>query len=57
MENFTAYNPTRLHFGKGANDKLGETILEYGTRVLLIHGKGSIQRNGVYDLFPFVYYL
>ena len=49
MENFTAYNPTKLHFGKGVTDKLGETVLEYGKRVLLIYGKGSIQRNGVYD--------
>ena len=50
MENFTAYNPTKLHFGKGVNNNLGETVLEFGKRVLLIHGKGSIQRNGVYDL-------
>ncbi|MDA3952711.1 MAG: iron-containing alcohol dehydrogenase [Bacteroidales bacterium] len=49
MENFTAYIPTKLHFGKGVTDKLGETILEYGTRVLLMHGKGSIQNNGIYD--------
>lgn len=49
MENFTAYNPTKLHFGKNVTDKLGETIHEYGKRVLLMHGKGSIQKNGIYD--------
>ena len=49
MENFTAYNPTKLHFGKGVTDKLGETVLEYGKKVLLIYGKGSVQRNGTYD--------
>jgi len=49
MENFTAYNPTKLHFGKNVIDKLGETINEYGKRVLLIYGKGSIQKNGIYD--------
>ena len=49
MENFTAYNPTRLHFGKGVTEKLGETTLEYGKKVLLLYGKGSVQRNGIYN--------
>ncbi len=49
MENFTAYNPTKLHFGKGVTEKLGETALEYGKKVLLLYGKGSVQRNGIYD--------
>ncbi|MFC2104917.1 iron-containing alcohol dehydrogenase, partial [Bacteroidota bacterium] len=49
MENFTAYNPTKLHFGKNVTDSLGETVFEYGERVLLMYGKGSVQRNGIYD--------
>ncbi len=49
MENFTAYNPTKLHFGKGVTNILGETVLEFGKRVLLIYGKGSIQKNGIYN--------
>jgi len=49
MENFTAYNPTKLHFGRGVTDNLGESVLEFGKRVLLMYGKGSVQRNGVYD--------
>ena len=49
MENFTAYNPTKLHFGKNIIENLGETTLEFGKRVLLIYGKGSIQKNGIYD--------
>ncbi|PLX10949.1 MAG: NADH-dependent alcohol dehydrogenase [Marinilabiliales bacterium] len=49
MENFTAYNPTKLHFGKGVTDKLGETVLEFGKKVLLLYGKGSVQRNGIYE--------
>ncbi|MDX9696924.1 MAG: iron-containing alcohol dehydrogenase [Bacteroidales bacterium] len=49
MENFTAYNPTKVHFGKNVIEKLGETVNEYGKRVLLMYGKGSIQKNGVYD--------
>ncbi len=49
MENFTAFNPTKLHFGKNVTETLGETTLEYGKKVLLMYGKGSVQRNGIYD--------
>lgn len=49
MENFTAYNPTKLHFGKNVVEQLGETAQEYGKKVLLMYGKGSIKKNGIYD--------
>jgi len=49
MENFTAYNPTKLHFGKNIIEKLGDATLEFGKKVLLIYGKGSVQKNGIYD--------
>ncbi len=49
MENFTIHNPVALHFGRGVTNKLGETVAEYGKKVLLIYGKGSIRENGIYD--------
>ncbi len=49
MENFIAYNPTKLHFGRGVMDGLGKAITEYGNRVLLVYGGGSIKHNGIYD--------
>jgi alcohol dehydrogenase YqhD (iron-dependent ADH family) len=49
MENFIYYNPTALHFGKGVLDKLAETVSKFGNRVLLVYGRGSIKRNGLYD--------
>ena len=49
MENFIAYNPTKLHFGKGVMDGLGKTIAEFGNRVLLVYGSGSIKKNGIYE--------
>jgi len=49
MENFIAYNPTQLHFGKNVTDNLGKTIDKFGKRVLLVYGGGSIKNNGVYD--------
>ena len=49
MENFTAYNPTRLHFGKNVTDKLGDVVKEYGKHVFLIYGQGSVKKYGYYD--------
>ena len=49
MENFIAYNPTALHFGRGVMNKLGETINLFGKRVLLVYGGGSIKKNGIYE--------
>jgi hypothetical protein len=49
MENFIAYNPTSLHFGKDVLNDLGATVSKYGSKVLLVYGKGSIKQNGLYD--------
>jgi alcohol dehydrogenase YqhD (iron-dependent ADH family) len=49
MENFIAYNPTTLHFGKNILPTLGTTLKEYGNRVLLVYGKGSVKKSGLYD--------
>lgn len=50
MKNFVAYNPVKLHFGKNVTDKIGESVKEFGTNVLLIYGKGSVQKYGYYDI-------
>ncbi len=49
MENFNIYNPTKVHFGKDVCDELGKTISNYGKRVLLVYGKGSIKKFGLYQ--------
>lgn len=49
MANFDFYNPTKIFFGKGQVQNLGQEILKYGKKVLFIYGKGSIKKNGVYD--------
>ncbi len=49
MENFIAYNPTKIHFGRDVINELGKTVVLYGKKVLLIYGKGSILKNSVYD--------
>ncbi len=48
MENFIAYNPTKLHFGKGVVRRLGRDASGLGSRALLVYGKGSVMRNGSY---------
>jgi alcohol dehydrogenase YqhD (iron-dependent ADH family) len=48
MENFIAYIPTSLHFGKGVITGLQEAINPFGKKVLLMYGKGSVLKNGSY---------
>jgi NADP-dependent alcohol dehydrogenase len=48
MENFTYFNPTRIHFGRGQIAAVDKE-LPAGSRVLLLAGGGSIRSNGVYD--------
>ena len=49
MENFVAYNPVKLFFGNNVTDKLGENSLNYGKKALLVYGKGSVVKNGIYN--------
>ncbi len=49
MENFIAYNPVKLHFGKDVLNRLGKSVKESGRKVLLVYGGGSIKNNGVYE--------
>ena len=48
MENFTYFNPTRIHFGRGQIAAIDKE-LPAGARVLLLAGGGSIRSNGVHD--------
>ncbi|KQO15813.1 iron-containing alcohol dehydrogenase [Paenibacillus sp. Leaf72] len=49
MKDFELYNPTKLIFGAGKVQQLGELVKPYGTKVLLVYGGGSIKRSGLYD--------
>lgn len=48
MLNFTYFNPTKAHFGKGQIAALKHEI-PLNSRVLVTYGGGSIKKNGVYD--------
>ena len=49
MENFTYCIPTKIYFGKGQIEKLRDIVSEYGKKVLLVYGGGSIKKIGLYD--------
>ena len=46
---FTYYNPTRIHFGKDSLNNLKGELDNFGETVLLMYGKNSIKKIGLYD--------
>lgn len=46
---FEFFNPTQVFFGRSAMENLGAVLSQYGDRVLLAYGGGSIRGNGIYD--------
>lgn len=49
MDSFTFFNPVKLHFGEDALEKLPKELEQFGNKVLVVYGGGSIKANGVYD--------
>ena len=49
MNNFTFLNPTKIIFGRGTENQVGEETAQYAKKVLLHYGTGSIKRSGLYD--------
>lgn len=49
MQNFTYQTPTKLIFGKDVISKLPEVMSQFGKRILLTYGGGSIKKIGLYD--------
>ena len=48
MQNFDFHNPTRILFGAGQIERIGE-LVPAQARVLVLYGGGSIRANGTYD--------
>ncbi len=50
MQPFVFWNPTEVVFGKNGVKKLGKLVKKYGgSKVLLVYGKGSIKKTGLYQ--------
>ena len=50
LGNFIYYNPTKLYFGTKVDSNLVEALKNFGPKVLLTYGGGSIKSNGIYDV-------
>ena len=49
MNNFTYMNPTKIIFGKGAENQVGAETAAHAKKILLHYGGGSIKKSGLYD--------
>ena len=49
MDSFIYSIPTKIAFGKGQIKMLPEFVKQYGNKVLLLYGGGSIKKTGIYD--------
>lgn len=50
MENFTYFNPTKIEFGAGKEQLIGQHLAEYDIKkVLLCFGSGRVKRDGLFE--------
>lgn len=49
MDNFTFVSPTKIIFGRDTENQVGSEVKQYGNKVLLHYGGGSIKLSGLYD--------
>jgi len=49
MLDFNYMVSTKILFGKNKIEALGEELMPYGERILLVYGGGSITKTGLYD--------
>ncbi len=50
MNNFEFYNPTKIIFGRGAENQVGAEVKKYSGNILFVHyGNGVIEKMGLYD--------
>jgi alcohol dehydrogenase YqhD (iron-dependent ADH family) len=43
------YNPTTIYFGKNAQLRIGEEVKKYSQNILLLYGKESFKKYGLYE--------
>jgi alcohol dehydrogenase YqhD (iron-dependent ADH family) len=49
MRDFVFHNPTKIIFGRHTISAIGRETARFGSRVLLVYGRGSIKKYGIYD--------
>ena len=55
MNNFVYDIPTKVYFGENQLGNLGKELSQFGKRVLLTYGGGSIKKIGLYDGLPLLF--
>jgi len=51
MDNFTFFNPTRIEFGTGKEQLIGQVLTEYGVKkILFCYGSDRIKRDGLFAI-------
>jgi len=49
MKNFSYHNPTRIEFGTGKEENIGQYISEYGvSKILIVYGSERIKQTGLF---------
>ena len=49
MLNFTYQNPCKIIFGRGEEKNTGKYVKEYSSNILLVYGRNSIKKSGLFD--------
>lgn len=49
MQNFVFHNPTKIIFGRNTIAEIGKETARWGKHALLVYGKESIRKNGLYE--------
>lgn len=49
LGNFSYANPTKLYFGDDSLRSLNTELPKYGKNIVLVYGRGSVKKNGLYD--------
>ena len=49
IHDFVFCHPTKIYFGKKSLENLPAELANYGKNILLVYGKSSIKKNGLYD--------
>ena len=50
MKNFQFHNPTKIIFGDNTIKSVGIETKRYGEKALMVYGKSSIKKTGIYDI-------
>ena len=48
MTNYEFYCPTKILFGRGMEEKVGEETAKYASKALIVYGSDRIKKSGLF---------